>query len=1780
MTSKFKTISKQFMSLMLVLVTLFSLIPVGLIDIAHADLVDNAGGGGLGGGSGKGTYMPDQNGYRIYIIDRKTGQQVSNPVDFVYSWPTGEFERGAIFFNTKLQSPGDSVSKVRAFADWSNETYLISQVDQIGEFDSPWSNQPPMTENRPFRGLGNEFRQWFTHNTELKGSGGGGYTGGKYQGNNSSTNKRPITGNSGTNTGGSGNTGNSGNNSDSDNNGGSTTKPETPSNSGLAAVSKIRQEMNNTFKLYKASGKFTKTQAINAAVKKGQSLYNNFYCQFIYSDLDLKLMAATITEMVDQFDKDDIGWPSRGGGFGSNPDKVGGGGLKTSSASNLINTPTTTMNIKSNGLFDIAYAKEDKASILEGLFDIAYADDKKIEPQDTNAAKVLDLKVNGNFVFKFNNGITLSKVKITKPDGTVEYKESVFETCMQNNYMIGVEAIFWFRPQRLSSTQKVDDDGNKYYPIASDYSYWFYGTATNYGQLMESISWNDGGGWSNYGIMLNTTGAIALHTPEDTTLLDGSVLFKAESDSGKRYSNAELANTKRGLDLHIYYCGTDGSTGVPIIPTYDPKPTAPKPNKTPHPPEDPDPNIPNGIPLVPGEPEEPGQPITPENPNPEEIGYLNTTRLTHIVKVYDIEHIDGTREHVTTTRRDNCPDIVDIQHEPDYKVIGWFTSPDFCGDLYGWDVDIPDWLGIDSGIKVEDTEWELLINDTEIHRTEEAGEFEWNTVKDKKEGTSVSGFDSQGGTVHVAVGCNCSEDKLHPENGKHYNDNTVYVHLLKKDKIPETSTWDGNPPGDTPPPDPFKDPQTDPETTPDIDPENPYLNHEIVKVYQVKDWSNWQDGMPEPEWEHVSTYYQYPTAPIVTVENEKDYQLTEWKAAWGIPNPTDKTPPEDIITPQVTGSTDWEDAPIKNVSPFKSGVQPAKVEIFDKNNPKKSSTIYVLLRKEIPPEPPGDGAIIIQQSQITKTVRTNDIKIANKMASMNWGNYSFHYQIGDFADPPHSFSHPHYPTGRHSCTHTPNDRWVDNELNLWFHQLTAKQDIQVPDGKFNKTDNAVYSGNSNKGIIHKHDEDITKLSGMNLYDYVSDGKSEKGEELVTVLWRQGLNDKPILAKYKEKDITSGNGYILKGVSATNWTDSLAIVDKADRKAGGQRALDNGFELTDLNFTFGLQQGEGDQQGTSECRGCTCHGCHAPIQNTKYLEVRSGNWAEDFLAVVCVRTYKGRDKAIAAQPNGMGASPQKDIKVTPGKHVANNIIQGKQTIKFYPYIRMTYMINNLDDATKEAQNTDSTGYKQDVRKDTYVISEYESGILPNDAVTVGWENPKDGESLLLTSQQWSVHKKATSQVSGVTTSGWQGKNQVLPGGAIYQLSTPDGSRTTVNLTTYQTVVDEKARAEYLTSTSTLTGDEYTVKKVTEDHLSFVNDAKEILDNLKIVQWVHNPGTSGGNKFSSNDKAYPNNFDETANGYICLFHNGNPRDDAQTSLSQLDNKLTRKPSTDSKYYMHAANVVTEKNGKLSNTGTLADYQNSTKLSDITSTIIKNDAKQSEPTQGDLDITKIHQETTVYKVFTDTSGNVYMISDKRSGASHIDQVEADINAMIASMKDINADTYDKWSGKKEILAAKDIAAKSINGVLTNDAKEIDDRTSFITNIALSVIRNSGTDKTAEWVNGPTEGRWYNEGFDGIYLVKQYTKMEVAFAFTDKRSSALDPALCPQNKGQSDLYTSAFLSQFCVDSQSEAAIAQGKVKNYIGTFKDTDITMPDMESMYVSKKFWIPNANVQDLN
>ena len=1384
---------------------------------------------------------------------------------------------------------------------------------------------------------------------------------------------------------------------------------------------------------------------------------------------------------------------------------------------------------------------------MDALFDIAYAaeTDGGMKPLWNNGKLIslMDANIWGSRLF-WIKGIPLSSYNGTP---------SIMMTCAENDLVVMMEPVVQTRLQQ--TTTSYDSDAKKTIYVgglATKFS--FYGTPLDLGRFLQSEKtkkngWkNDGGknsGDGNGGGWLARGTHIALpwsmYTDTDLTIgsqtiTSGDVLRLSHTKQFKTKAGKiddtwlqddQMANPNLGFGLHYYRFKI---SELPSTQTYDNFPEG-KPNSTPHPAPDPDPNA-NIIPLKPKE-------------DPER--YKETTRTVNIVKVYDTLLLDeddaGNRilRHDYTYTRTNNPGDIKILHEPQYKVVGYFTSKDYYGDIMGWEAN-PD--------LVNPTEWAELQG--VITDKTEGTDWDYETVSEAEEGSPI-----KQSPVKLALYCDCKNagkmDAIDGEHGTHYHDNTLYVHLVKPETIPETSTWDGTPPDETPPPNPFKKPQTDPETTPDLEPDNPFLIHEIVKVYQVKDWSDWQEGMPEPEWEHKATFYQYPTAPIVTVENEEDYQLTEWKVAVGVPNPDDKA--TEITTPPVNSGTDWEDPPISTVTPFKSGVQPAKVDIRDPANKKHNTTIYVLLRKEIPPEDEdvGDGAIIIQQSQITKSVRTNDKAIANQ-GSTNWGNYSFHYQIGDFSDSPDSHGHSHGLAGYHSCYHIGNELWVDQDLCLWFHQLTDKQDIQVPDGKYSKTDNAVYSGNSNQGIIHKRDERIT-INTIQKYDYVGDGTNAKGEELVTVLWRQGINDKPILASYKQNDITSGHGYILKGVSATNWTDSLAIVNKADRKAGNGRQVDNGFIITNLTFDFGIIQGEGDQHGATKCPGCTCHGCHAPIVRDRYVSVTSGNWAETYTAPVCVRTYKGREKDVAAEPYGVGAQPVKDIKTA--KHGANNVIQGKQQIKFYPYIRMTYMINSLDDATKEAQNTDNTGYKQDVRKDTYIISEYESSILPNDAVNVEWSNPKDGESLLLTSQQWSVHQKA---VSG--SDGWQGRNQVLPGGAIYQLSTPKEDWVTVNLITYQTIVDDKARNEYLTASNTLTGDEYKVKKVAEDHLSFVNDAKEVLDNLKVVQWV--------NKNVGASTAWTNDFvAKPAQGVVKILDG---IEISSIDLSGLRGGSKTHPNDDTKYYMRQQTQ-------------LSNYQEVKKLSEWTKTIDDAQGIKEQPFEGDLDVFNVRHKNTVYKLFTDTSGNVYLAKLEKIYSANdaaMDSTETDIQNMVDAMRDLNGDTLSTKTGGATItkLCDKTVAGSAINGILTGDAKEIDDATFFITNFVSALNRNKGTDYTAEWVDGPTEGKWYNDAFDGVYLARQQTTFNVGFAFSASRVSALDPALDPQNKGQSDLYTSAFLSQFCVDSQSEAAIAQGKMKNFIGTFKDVDITMPDMESMYISKKFYIPNANVQDLN
>jgi len=122
--------------------------------------------------------------------------------------------------------------------------------------------------------------------------------------------------------------------------------------------------------------------------------------------------------------------------------------------------------------------------------------------------------------------------------------------------------------------------------------------------------------------------------------------------------------------------------------------------------------------------------------------------------------------------------------------------------------------------------------------------------------------------------------------------------------------------------------------------------------------------------------------------------------------------------------------------------------------------------------------------------------------------------------------------------------------------------------------------------------------------------------------------------------------------------------------------------------------------------------------------------------------------------------------------------------------------------------------------------------------------------------------------------------------------------------------------------------------------------------------------------------------------------------------------------------------------------------------------------------------------------------------------------------------------------------------------------------------LTRNQGNDTSASWA---PDGKWYNEAFDGICYVRKETSFEVGFVDSSTRSAALDPNLTPANKGQSDLFSTAFLSQFRMNDKSDAYTSESA--GYVGKFKGQNVILNGAENMYKTRVFSIPNVNVQDL-
>lgn len=146
-----------------------------------------------------------------------------------------------------------------------------------------------------------------------------------------------------------------------------------------------------------------------------------------------------------------------------------------------------------------------------------------------------------------------------------------------------------------------------------------------------------------------------------------------------------------------------------------------------------------------------------------------------------------------------------------------------------------------------------------------------------------------------------------------------------------------------------------------------------------------------------------------------------------------------------------------------------------------------------------------------------------------------------------------------------------------------------------------------------------------------------------------------------------------------------------------------------------------------------------------------------------------------------------------------------------------------------------------------------------------------------------------------------------------------------------------------------------------------------------------------------------------------------------------------------------------------------------------------------------------------------------------------------------------------------------------LSGKAKEINDRTYIVNKLLDAVEQGSGYD--AESITIP---QWYEECLDGISIVIYTTTLETGMIQPSERTAVLDVKLTPSNKGQSDLFSKAYSSQFKMKDTSSIQAEKEKVSDFCSIlgFNTKSLYMEDMEDLYHSKIFYIPNVNTQDLS
>lgn len=435
----------------------------------------------------------------------------------------------------------------------------------------------------------------------------------------------------------------------------------------------------------------------------------------------------------------------------------------------------------------------------------------------------------------------------------------------------------------------------------------------------------------------------------------------------------------------------------------------------------------------------------------------------------------------------------------------------------------------------------------------------------------------------------------------------------------------------------------------------------------------------------------------------------------------------------------WNDL---TVPKFKRKFSATTVEVTEPNK-----VLYVLFRKEgttIEEEEDPEGVeMVLTESEISKAYITDKVKDNTEPEfEFNWSKpdeYSgecYHtedqYEDREVPDPlpwdPNHTKTEHVKVADgEQFDHTTN--WVDKDLNLI---------LKLDEDKFNQFKYIMGTVDPFKTILNDENENykakIDDASGLT---------SKKLEDFSAkfVVWRG--DDQPTINSYKASPGDSGQ------------VDSLLDKTSADTKDQGQRKdstdvkPEDRYYEEDLSIFFKIDD-SGDYTLGTQCQT----GKHSDTVNI--LDSTGADKTYEFNGPVTVNYFNGDPSEVVSKikqpPATQSGSSTGQITTAGGAQWRRQPAYDEMT--FYPYVQMSY------------QTTDNAGTTDGGI--VYVLSSYERGFKAGAALKINWKvatYPGTGYSMLLRSDQWSTHATAIDKY---------GKNILLPGGAIYQLTSNGGA----------------------------------------------------------------------------------------------------------------------------------------------------------------------------------------------------------------------------------------------------------------------------------------------------------------------------------------------------------------------------------------------------------------------